>query len=107
PHPQAITVEEYAARRHRLWQNMLPDSIAIVPAAVLHIRNGDSEYPFCQDSDFYYLTGFEEPDAILVLVKNEERAILFSAATDLSLSPWIGPRLGDKVLQYGMDERHD
>jgi Xaa-Pro aminopeptidase len=107
PHPATITVEEYAARRHRLWESMLPDSIAIVPAAVPRIRNGDSEYPFCQDSDFYYLTGFEEPDAFLVLIKDAERAILFSAADDPKVSRWIGPRLGDKVLQCGIDERHD
>lgn len=106
-HPAAITVEEYAARRHRLWEHMLPDSIAILPAAVAQLRNGDSEYPFSQDSDFYYLTGFDEPDAYLVLIKEEERAILFSAPDDPKVSRWVGARLGDSVLQHGMDERHD
>ncbi|MEY3182787.1 MAG: Xaa-Pro aminopeptidase [Pseudomonadota bacterium] len=106
PHPAPITLEEYAARRHRLWEAMVPNSIAIVPAAVARIRNGDTEYPFCQDSDFYYLTGFEEPDAILVLVKETERAILFSMPSDEKTARWIGPRLGEKALQQGMDEWH-
>ena len=106
-YPAAITVEEYAARRYRLWGHMLPNSIAIVPAAVPRIRNGDSEYSFCQDSDFYYLTGFNEPDAILVLIKEKDRAVLFSEPDDPKVSRWIGPRLGDSVLQNGMDERHD
>jgi Xaa-Pro aminopeptidase len=106
-HPAVITIEEFAARRHRLWESMLPNSIAVVPAALARIRNGDSEYPFCQDSDFYYLTGFDEPDAILILKKEEDRAVLFSVPNDPNLSRWIGPRLGDDVLQLGIDERHD
>src|SRR4051812_43630131 len=63
-----ISQQEFARRRRNLMAQMEPDSIAIVPAAREKIRNRDVEFPFRQDSDFYYLTGFAEPDAVLVLL---------------------------------------
>ena len=56
-----ISKKEFARRRKNLMAQMEPDSIAIVPAARETIRNRDVDYPFRQDSDFYYLTGFAEP----------------------------------------------
>ena len=59
---------EFARRRRQLMRMMGHDSIAILPTALEKIRNRDAEYPFRPDSDFYYLTGFPEPEAVLVLV---------------------------------------
>lgn len=59
---------EFARRRQRLMRAIGPDSIIVVPAAHERTRNRDVEYPFRQDSDFLYLTGFPEADAVAVLV---------------------------------------
>jgi Xaa-Pro aminopeptidase len=60
-----IKRQEFAKRRQELMVLMEPDSIAIIPSAPHLIRNRDAEYAFRQDSDFYYLTGFDEPEAVL------------------------------------------
>lgn len=72
------------------------DSILIVPSAREQLRNGDSFYPFRQDSDLLYLTGFSEPDAVLVLVPDREEGeqILFCRERDPERERWDGPRLG-------------
>ena len=57
-----IEGREFAARRKRLMADMEENSIAIIPAATEVKRNHDVHYPFRQDSDFYYLTGFDEPE---------------------------------------------
>lgn len=62
-----IAAAEYRRRRQRLMSLMDEGSIAVLPAAGQRFRNRNTEYPFRQDSDFYYLTGFAEPDAVLVL----------------------------------------
>lgn len=73
-----------------------PDSIIIVPSAREHLRNGDSLFAFRQDSDFLYLTGFSEPDAVLVLVPGRDAGeqILFCRERDPERERWDGPRLG-------------
>ena len=58
----------YAGRRARLCAQMQPGAVAILPTAPEAMRNGGSEYPYRHDSYFYYLTGFTEPDSVLVLV---------------------------------------
>jgi Xaa-Pro aminopeptidase len=63
----SISKSEFARRRKNLMALMEPNSIAIIPSAREQLRNRDTEYPFRQDSDFYYLSGFTEPDAVLVL----------------------------------------
>ena len=70
-HPVSISVEEVKARRTKLLEAMEANSIAIIPAAVEVTRSRDTEFAFRQDSDFFYLTQFPEPDAVLVLVKGE------------------------------------
>ena len=60
-----ISKAEFARRRKKLMSQMEPNSIAIIPSAREQLRNRDAGYPFRQDSDFYYLTGFDEPDARL------------------------------------------
>ena len=64
-----IKAEEYARRRKQLMQMAGEGSIIIVPAGEERVRNNDVLYPFRQDSDFLYLTGFPEPNAMLVMVQ--------------------------------------
>ena len=74
-----ISKAEYARRRRHLMGMMDGNSIALIPAAREVTRSRDTEYPFRQDSDFMYLTGFDEPDAVLVLVpgRRQGQIILF------------------------------
>ena len=91
-----ISKREFARRRKNVMAQMEPDSIAIVPAAKEVIRNRDVEYPFRQDSDFYYLTGFAEPDAVLVLMPGRKHGqyILFCRDRDPKMELWNGYRAG-------------
>lgn len=91
-----IGASEFARRRRDLMQLAEPDSIVIVPSARERLRNGDTHYPFRQDSDFLYLTGFEEPDAVLVLVPGREdgASLLFCRERDPDRERWDGARLG-------------
>ncbi|WP_133128120.1 Xaa-Pro aminopeptidase [Legionella nagasakiensis] len=92
-----ITKKEYQARRHTLAMKLPIDSLAIIPAANELVRNGDAHYRFRQDSDFYYLTGFNEPDALLCITsgKNSE-SILFNRPRDPMQEQWTGRRLGQE-----------
>lgn len=95
-------------RRRHLMELAEPDSIVIVPSAREILRNGDSVFPFRQDSDFLYLTGFEEPDAVLVLApgRHEAEQILFCRERDPERERWDGPRLGLEGAreQIGVDD---
>jgi Xaa-Pro aminopeptidase len=70
--------------------------VAVIPSAQTIYRNGDSTYAFRQNSDFHYLTGFDEPDAVLVLAPecDESRSILFLRQRDRAQEIWDGKRLG-------------
>ncbi|PKM09483.1 MAG: Xaa-Pro aminopeptidase, partial [Gammaproteobacteria bacterium HGW-Gammaproteobacteria-7] len=72
------------------------DAILILAAGALRIRSLDTHYPFRQDSDFWYLTGFDEPDAVLVLVPGRPHGeiLLFCRDRDPEKERWDGPRLG-------------
>ncbi len=84
------------------------DAIAIVPAATVKIRNRDVEFDYRQDSDFMYLTGFNEPEAVVVLVPDRSHAqfILFCRERDLEMETWNGRRAGQKgaIDFYGADD---
>ena len=67
-----IPKSEYARRRKALMAQMVPNSIAILPAAAVAIRNRDVEHVYRQDSDFQYLSGFPEPEAVIVLIPGRE-----------------------------------
>ena len=103
-----ISNQEFARRRRDLMAQMEPDSIAIVPAAVEKIRNRDVEFPFRQDSDFYYLTGFPEPDAVLVLLPGREHGevVVFCRERDPTMELWNGYRAGPEGVcaKYGADD---
>lgn len=89
-------------------QLMEPGAIAVLPAAQETLRNRDTAHPFRQDSDFYYLTGFEEPGALLVLVPGREHgeAILFCQERDPAYERWNGERMGPERAQQvlGVDD---
>src|SRR5437773_3190653 len=72
-----------------------PRAVLLLPGAALAPRNGDSHYRFRQDSDFYYLTGYEEPDALLVLAAGREKPVtLFVRPRDPEREIWDGRRAG-------------
>jgi len=100
--------QEFARRRKHLMQSMGEGSIAILPAAPIQYRNRDSEYHYRPDSDFYYLTGFPEPEAVLVLKPGREHGeyILFCRERDPKSEIWVGPRAGQEgaVEQYAADD---
>ena len=95
----------YAARRARLASQLGKDGIAIVPTAPERARNRDSDFLFRHDSYFYYLTGFTEPNAWLLLA-GDGRATLFCAPKDLEREIWDGFRLGPDAAPeaLGVDE---
>lgn len=88
--------KEFAARRKRLIQTMGRGSIAILPTAPVRIRNRDSEYPYRPDSDFHYLTGFPEPEAVAVIIpgRKEGSYVLFCRERDAQAEIWHGRRAG-------------
>ena len=83
-------------------------SVALLPSARVQYRNRDAEYPFRQDSDFYYLTGFEEPDSVLVLApgRPQGETILFCRDRDAQAERYTGERLGpERAAQVlGLDD---
>lgn len=87
---------------------MSPGSVAVIPGAKQQRRNRDILYPFRQDSDFFYLTGFAEPNALLVLVPGRQHGetLLFCAERDPQAERWDGERLGpDRATQMlGVDD---
>ncbi len=104
----SLPAEEFAARRAQLMQHLGADAIALLPAARRRLRNRDTEYPFRQDSDFYYLSGFPEEDAVLVLApgRKEGEYLLFCHEHDPVRELWDGPRAGMEGAceRYGADQ---
>nr|WP_024592239.1 Xaa-Pro aminopeptidase [Pseudoalteromonas sp. TB13] len=104
-----VKKSEFKARRERLLAQMDENSVAIIPAASEVTRSRDTEYAFRQDSDFFYLTGFNEPDAVLVLCNNSDApSTLFCLDKDKLAEIWHGRRVGfDKAKSdYLFDEAY-
>jgi len=103
-----IAQSEYARRRQQLLGRLPSGSVALVSAAHLKTRNRDAEYGFRQDSDFYYLTGFNEPDALLLLIpgRAEGEFVLFCPPRDPQMEIWTGYRAGPEgcVRDFGADQ---
>lgn len=99
---------EFARRRKHLMHLMDDSSVAILPAAPLRLRNRDTEYAYRQDSDFYYLTGFPEPQAVAVLIPGRKHAeyVLFCRERDKTAEIWNGSRAGQEgaVHDYGAQD---
>lgn len=103
-----IDQKEFARRRRQLMRMTGRDAITIVPAALERIRNNDAHYPYRQDSDFHYLTGFAEPQAVLVLIPGRAHGecILFCRERNTERETWDGHRYGQEgaVSEFGMDD---
>ncbi len=99
---------EFARRRQQLMQMVGQEGVAILPAAPVRMRSRDVEYRFRQDSDFYYLTGFAEPDAVAVLVPGRKGGefLLFCRERNPDKELWDGSRSGpDGVVEnFGADD---
>lgn len=92
-----IIAQEYKERRQRLAQSLPSSSIAVITAAQETLRNGDSHYRFRQQSDFYYLTGFNEPNAVLLITSGiDSQSILFNRPRNAFEEQWTGKRLGQE-----------
>ena len=103
-----INSKEFSARRSQLVVKM-GEGIAIVPTAPEVIRNRDSHYPYRFDSHFYYLTGFKEPESVLVLIAgNSAKSILFCRDKDMEREIWDGFRYGPGAARtaFGFDETY-
>jgi Xaa-Pro aminopeptidase len=87
----------------------MKQGVAVVPTAPERIRNRDSHYPFRFDSYFHYLTGFPEPEAVLIVVAGESpRSLLFCREKDPEREIWDGFRHGPETARerFGVDEAH-
>ncbi len=93
---KSVPRAEFARRRRQLMRSMGRDSIAIVPAAPVRLRNSDVEYAYRQDSDFHYLTGFDEPESVAILIPGRAQAeyVLFVRDRDPTRETWDGRRAG-------------
>ena len=103
-------MDQYAARREKALAGFA-GGVAVIPSARTILRAGDSSFPFRQDSDFFYLTGFDEPDALLVLSPEHpmHRTALFLRKRDRDKEIWDGGRLGVEraVDVLGVDAAYD
>jgi len=103
-----IPKSEYVRRRRALMAEMEPNSIAILPAAPMYIRNRDVEHIYRQDSDFQYLSGFPEPEAVIALIPGREHGeyVLFCRERDPARELWDGLRAGQDgaISDYGADD---
>jgi Xaa-Pro aminopeptidase len=100
-----ITRKEFSRRRNQLMRMMGKNSIAIIPTATEQLRNRDVEFPFRADSDFYYLTGFREPDAVAVLIPKRPHGeyLLFCRERDAEMETWTGKRAGTRGAMDSFD----
>src|SRR5689334_13107843 len=99
----------HAARRAELLKLLPPATALVVFAAPLAMRNNDVEHDYRQDSDFFYLTGFDEPESVLVL-SNVHAApfTLFVRPRDPERETWDGPRAGVEgaTVEFGATAAH-
>ena len=100
--------QEFLRRRQALLAKMAPGSAALIFTAPEVIRNADSEYAYRQSSDFWYFTGFNESEAVLVLIKSDtshNHSVLFNRVRDKSAEIWSGRRLGQEAApqKLGVD----
>jgi Xaa-Pro aminopeptidase len=101
--------QTFHARQRKQLMRMVGDGgIVILPASAMHIRNRDVEYPYRPDSDFMYLSGFPEPEAVIVLVPGRARGefILFCRDRDVEQEIWHGRRYGPEGARkcFGADD---
>ncbi|HSM10201.1 MAG TPA: aminopeptidase P N-terminal domain-containing protein [Lysobacter sp.] len=105
-----MPAKAHARRRKQLMRMAGNDAILILPAALERIRSRDTHYPYRQDSDLLYLTGFPEPEAVLVLVPGRAHGetLLFCRERDVEREGWDGPRFGTEgaIEAFGLDDAY-
>jgi len=104
----AEDISVYRGRREKLARAM-QSGVAVVPTAPERVRNRDSHYPYRFDSHFYYLSGFAEPESVLVIVAGDTpRSLLFCRNQDEEREVWDGFRYGPQAAKerFGFDEAH-
>lgn len=101
-----VDKSEYAQRRRRFLERV-GQGAAVFASTPVALRNNDVDHEHRQDSDLYYLTGFDEPESVLVLTRNdaEQRMVLFVRPRDKDRETWDGPRAGleGAIEHYGAD----
>jgi len=104
----SISEKEYRRRRRQLMRMVGDGNIAVIASAEVSNRNNDVEYPFRQDSDFYYLTGFSEAESLVVFIPGREQGeyILFCREFDETMALWTGEHAGLEGAKqtYGADD---
>jgi Xaa-Pro aminopeptidase len=105
-----MTKKEFAKRRQQLMEIMGPNSIAILPNAEVSSRNRDVDYPYRSDSNFYYLSGFDEPESVIVIVPGRPHGeyLLFCRERKLEKEIWDGYRAGQEgaITNFNADDSY-
>lgn len=108
--PAPISMQAHAKRRRALMELAGDDAIVVIPAAPMHIRSRDTHHRYRQDSDFWYLSGFPEPESVLVLIPGREagESLLFCRDRDPEREAWDGVRQGPEgaVTKFVMDDAY-
>src|SRR6185437_8481352 len=103
-----VTKNEFAKRRQQIIKKIGRSGIVILAAAPVVPRNGDANYPYRQNNDFYYLTGFEEPESVAIIAPNRKEGefILFNRVRYREEEIWTGFRAGQEgaCKGFGVDE---
>jgi Xaa-Pro aminopeptidase len=103
-----IAADEFARRRRQLMKMAGTEAVVLIATAPERMRNADAAWPYRQDSDFHYLSGFPEPDAVLALLPGRQHgeAVLFCRERDPEHERWHGESIGTEraVADYGMDD---
>ena len=96
-----IKEKEYTLRRKKLANSMDSFSLSIIVSAKMTTRSNDTEYPYRQNSNLYYLTGFKEDNSILVIIKKKKsfKSYMFVQKKDKTLELWTGKRSGEKLAK--------
>jgi len=106
--PRSIGVREYARRRRELMRMAGADAAILLAAAPPRLRNGDTAWPYRQDSDFLYLSGFDEPAAVLALLPGRQagQSVLFCREREPAQERWDGAWRGPEgaVRELGLDD---
>jgi len=105
-----ITPGEFKQRRKQLGRLMRKNAVAVLPGAPIAVRNRDVEYSYRQDSDFHYLTGFDEPESVAILIPGREQGafVLFCRPYDETKAIWTGKHAGLEGAKerFGADEAY-
>lgn len=105
-----MTKKEFAKRRQQLMEIMGPNSIAVLPNTPVRPRNRDVDYPYRSDSNFHYLSGFDEPESVLVMIPNRDHGefIIFCRERNLEKEIWDGYRAGQEgaIANYAADDSY-